>query len=189
MLLDSYQGQLLIAQPKCQSDFFKESVVLVAKHSSQGAWGLMLNKPLPIADFDFAELLDHTGVENPLKVNSPMFIGGPLERGRVCILHTSDYSSSSTREIVPGLSISVDMNILAAIAGGEGPKDFRAYTGISGWSAGQLDGEMRGEAPWTQQHKWLSIPANYENVMEIDHEVQWNACLEAAVRLEVREFF
>jgi putative transcriptional regulator len=187
MLLDSYQGMLLVSQPKCQSSFFKEGVVLVANHNSTGAWGVVLNKAL--TEFGVSDLLDHIGIENQFGIDAPLYVGGPVQQGRVYIVHSAEWSGSSTIDVLPGISITNDISVLTAIAAGEGPEQYRVVTGISAWTAGQLDGEMRGQEPWTHRHKWLTVPANTTNVFEINGSDQWKWSLAQAVSLEVKELF
>jgi putative transcriptional regulator len=189
MLLDNYKGRLLIAQPKCNSSFFQESVVLIVKHNSSGAWGVMLNKEIPDKDCCLADILNHVGMANLTNANAPLYIGGPLERSRVCILHTSDWKSSGTTVVTDDISVTTDISILAALSAGTGPSRYRAICGISSWAPGQLEGEMRGEEPWTDQHKWLDAPATANNVFDVNNEEQWHHAIGQAVYLEVKEWF
>ncbi len=45
------------------------------------------------------------------------------------------------------------MDILSAIARGEGPKDSLVALGYAGWAGGQLEGEIAANA-------WLTMPAD-----------------------------
>ena len=161
----------------------------MVSHSSRGAWGIMLNKQLPKHDCCLADIIEYIDMDNPFHVDSPVYLGGPVERGRVCVIHSSDWSSASTQEIVPGISITTDISILSAIAGQEGPEKYRLASGLSAWSAGQLDGEMKGVEPWTPTHRWLTVPATVENVLDLDGVDQWQFALKEAVSLEVKELF
>lgn len=189
MLLDNYQGRLLIAPPKLQSGFFEKGVVLMVKHSDKGAWGVLLNRPIASSKCDLADIFDHVGMDNSYGVNAPLYVGGPVSRSRVCIIHSNDWCSASTIEITPELSLTTDISVLSALASFAGPSKFKVYTGVSAWSAGQLEGEMLGEAPWTPVHSWLSCPASENIVLDMDGEDQWTYSLAAAVTQEVKELF
>lgn len=189
MLLDNYKGRLLIAQPKCDSDFFKEGVVLMVKHTGNGAWGVMLNKVIPDPDCNLADIIKHVGMENAMGVNAPLYIGGPIERSRVCLIHSNDWSSASTIDLGNGLAVTTDISILAAIAGGWGPSQYRACCGISSWGPGQLEGEMSGKEPWTPKHQWLDLAANKELVFDLEPFAQWSTMLEQAVEDKVKAWF
>lgn len=189
MLLNKYQGRILVSQPKCQSTFFRETAVLTIKHNNKGAWGVIINKPIPDLSCDLADILEHIGIENAMGINAPLYVGGPIERSRVCIVHSTDWASTSTIEITPDLSVTTDISILTALAGGQGPSQYRAFCGLSSWGPGQLEGEMSGEEPWTPNHRWLDLPADCQSVLEMDPAEQWSSLLQRAVELEVKEWF
>ena len=43
----TYVGQLLLAHPSLQDPNFKRAVILMSAHDTQGAMGVVLNRPLP----------------------------------------------------------------------------------------------------------------------------------------------
>jgi len=189
MLLNNYKGRLLIAQPKCDSNFFKESVVLITRHNSYGAWGIIINKPVPDPSCDLIDVFEHVGMENAVGANAPLYVGGPIERNRICLVHSNDWASNSTLEISPELSVTTDISILAAISEGIGPSRYRACCGVSSWGPNQLEGEMKGQDPWTLKHRWLEVQGTEKNVFETEPSLQWNTLLTQAVELEVKEWF
>jgi putative transcriptional regulator len=189
MLLDNYQGRLLISQPRCRSEIFSQGVVLIVKHSSNGAWGIMLNKPVDPEVCSMADIIEHVGMDNLNGVDAPVHVGGPVERGRVCVLHSTDWSSASTQSVCDRVSVTTDISVLTAIAALEGPAQYRIFSGLSVWGAGQLDGEMRGKEPWTPLHQWLSIPADIDTIFQFDTDDQWQHALALAVDQEVNELF
>lgn len=189
MLLDNYQGRLLISQPRCRSEMFSQGVILIVKHSTNGAWGIMLNKPVPIEECSLIDIIEHVDMDNPHGINSYVHIGGPVERGRICVLHSNDWSSASTQSVCDGVSVTTDISILSAIVALEGPAQYRIFSGLSVWGSGQLDGEMRGKEPWTPEHRWLSIPADIDTIFQFDTDGQWQHTLTLAVNQEVNELF
>src|SRR5690606_12896328 len=68
-----------------------------------------------------------------------------------------DWQSSMSIEADAHLTSSKD--ILEAIAVGEGPQHYRIALGYSGWSAGQLDEELRSNS-------WLTLEATPELIYE-----------------------
>jgi putative transcriptional regulator len=189
MLLDNYQGRLIISQPRCRSEIFSQGVVLIIRHSSNGAWGVMLNKPISSEEVSIADILEHVGMENPHGVHAPLHVGGPVERGRICVIHSDEWRSSTTQQICTGISVTTDISVLSAIVALEGPAQYRIFSGLSVWGAGQLDGEMRGKEPWTPLHQWLSIPADVDTIFQFDTDDQWQHSLALAVDQEVKELF
>jgi putative transcriptional regulator len=128
-------------------------------------------------------------MENPMNINAPLYAGGPVEKTRVCLVHSNDWSSASTIEITKDVSITTDISVLAALVQGQGPSKFKIFCGISTWVTGQLEGEMKGVEPWLPQHRWLTAPADEHNVFDIDDQELWPALLAQAVTLEVKEWF
>ena len=189
MVLDSYQGNILVSQPKNEDKFFKDSCVLIIRHDHRGAWGVTVNKPLSLLNCDLSDILDHVGLENTMGINAPVYAGGPVEKSRICILHSKDWSSASTLEITKDISITYDLSILAALVGGHGPSKFKVCCGVSAWGPSQLEGEMSGQEPWTPRHMWLVTPATEENIFDVDHDALWSISLTEAVNLEVKEWF
>jgi putative transcriptional regulator len=67
-----------------------------------------------------------------------------------------------------GLTATVE--VLKAIARGEGPARKVMALGYAGWSAGQLDSEI-------QANGWLSVPADEEILFGSDHAHKWERAL------------
>lgn len=161
----------------------------MVKHGSQGAWGVMINKQLPTEECSMQDILEHVGMENPHGINAPVYLGGPVERGRICVLHSDEWSSVSTQSVCPGVGITTDISVLSALVDLKGPAQWRMFSGLSVWAAGQLDGEMRGEEPWTPLHKWLSLGSDQDLIFQFEGDDQWQHCLHLAVDQEVKELF
>ena len=92
-MISDYQGQLLLATPKMSDFRFDKSVILICSHTSDGAMGIIVNKPT--LDLKFEDVL------NQLKISSKgigndhkIFFGGPVEYGRGCVVHSPDYDCS-----------------------------------------------------------------------------------------------
>lgn len=82
----SLTNHFLIAAPQLDDPFFGRSVVYVCEHSSQGALGLVINRPMPL---DLEHLLRK--VDLPLAredlAAEPVFHGGPVQTERGFVLH------------------------------------------------------------------------------------------------------
>jgi len=169
-------GKLLIAQPQCQSDFFKETVILTVDHHSDGAWGLVLNRPLKtIKVKDIARSVDvnYEGEETA-------YMGGPVEQRAIHILHTPDVMCHNTIAINRGVAVTSSVEMLHKIAREEGPAKWRCVMGISGWTGGQLDGEMSGTPPWTTHHKWLTLNC-FDHLFDYKIDMLWKTCVKLSI--------
>jgi putative transcriptional regulator len=155
-------GQLLVAMPGMADERFARTVIYVCAHSLEGAMGIVVNRPA--ADLSMPDLLVQldiipaTGVIRlPRRVGEmQVLIGGPVETSRGFVLHSPDfYIDQSTLPIDEGVCLTATIDILRAIAKGEGPANAVLALGYAGWSAGQLENEI-------QANGWLNCPADPE---------------------------
>jgi len=182
---NSLAGNILVSQPKNTNPHFAKGVILLAQHGVNGAWGVMLNKEANTLDVKV--IMQSAGID--YKGNAHVYIGGPVEPTRVQIVHTLDWSSPGTLQIGPNLGITGEFSVLAAISNNEGPNLWRAGVGLAAWSAGQLDGEMSGIAPWTADHRWLIAPATPEICLSGSGEEQWQRAISHCVNQKISELF
>lgn len=162
-------GHLLIAMPGMQDPRFDHSVVCLCAHSSDGAMGLILNRPL--AGMAFDDLLRQLELEPvPPQRRIRMVAGGPVESGRGFVLHSDEWSTEGTLPVMPGLALTASVEILKAVASGGGPRDCVLALGYAGWAPGQLEDEI-------QRNAWLSVPADGALVFRDDAGTTWDAAL------------
>jgi putative transcriptional regulator len=150
MKASSYlDGQMLIAMPSIGDPRFERSLIYLCAHSDNGAMGIIVNKRSPM--ISFADLLDRLEVipdseriKLPLDVSSlQVQFGGPVEPARGFVLHTSDYfSAETTLPIDERVALTATLDILRAIAGGQGPRRVLLALGYAGWGPGQLESEI-----------------------------------------------
>lgn len=182
---ESLAGQLIVAPPKNQEGHFSKTVVLVAQHGLSGAWGVVVNRPAKTVTMQ--AIMSAAGIE--YGGNETVYIGGPVEPTRVHVVHSLDWSSSTTMRVTDDIGITGDMSILSAIAAGEGPRLYRAGIGLSVWSAGQLDGEMSGLEPWTPSHQWLTVPSSIDLCLTGGGEEQWQRAINECVNRRIASLF
>lgn len=171
-------GQFLIAMPSIVEGPFARTVVYICAHSAEGAMGITINKPAP--RITFGALLVQLGVvsgadairlpDSAAKV--AVQHGGPVETGRGFVLHSSDYFiESSTLPIDDRVSLTATLEILKAIANGNGPENALLALGYAGWSPGQLDSEI-------QANGWLHCPARPELIFDHDLDSKYDRALQ-----------
>ena len=138
--MDTLTGKLLIASPRLDDPNFGQSVVLVVHHEREGAFGLVLNRP---GNDRLASVWTQV-VEEPCPLDVPILVGGPLE-GPLMALHGEP--DRSEIEVVPGVHFARRKEALVDLVSGA-KEPLRVFVGYSGWSRGQLEGEIeRGD--WT----------------------------------------
>ncbi len=170
-------GQFLIAMPSTQDGPFARTVVYICAHSADGAMGIMINQPA--RQITFRDLLIQLDIipEGP-EIRLPgragrmqVHRGGPVETSRGFVLHSSDYFlESSTMPIDEHVSLTATLEILKAIAAGNGPESALLALGYSGWSPGQLDSEI-------QANGWLHCPAQPELIFDADLDSKYSRAL------------
>lgn len=165
-------GKLLVAMPGMQDPRFDRSVILILAHSDEGAMGLIVNKPTQ--DLSFGSLLDQLDIPRaPQGRDIRVHFGGPVERARGFVLHSGDYPPGPATMTVPGgYRMTATLDILEALARGDGPDAALLALGYSGWAPGQLEGEIL-------RNDWLVADAPPGLVFAADDGGKWKAALKS----------
>ena len=170
-------GQILVAMPTIRDDRFSRTVIYLCAHSSEGAMGIVINQPAP--HIDFGDLLvqldvipDNKLIELPLRAGEVKVLkGGPVETGRGCVLHSADFFiENSTLPIDNGICLTATLDILKAIARGQGPESAVLALGYAGWAPGQLESEIHANG-------WLNCAADPELVFSTRAELKYESAL------------
>lgn len=169
-------GQILIAMPGMGDPRFEHAVVLVCAHSSDGAMGLIINKPVP--DLSFENLIDQLsipkgepGPKGELGREIRVHQGGPVERSRGFVLHSRDWQAGrATMQIAELYGMTATLDILEALAKGAGPASALLALGYSGWGPGQLEAEIG-------RNDWLTAEASAELIFSADDGGKWAGAL------------
>jgi putative transcriptional regulator len=160
-------NQLLIAMPSMDDPNFAQTVALVCDHSSQGALGLILNKPLPMRMGEIFEQLEIELPAGPLS-GREVLRGGPMQTDRGFVVHPACGEWDSTLKVSDSIHVTTSRDILAAMARGQGPREAVVALGYAGWDGGQLEHEIRTNA-------WLSAPVDSAIIFDLPFESRWHA--------------
>ncbi len=161
----SLAGRLLLAMPTLADPNFAGSVILVCEHNAQGALGLVVNRPLRLRLGQILQQLD-LPLNRPGLAAQTVFSGGPVETGHGFVVHEAPTLEEGSLAVGPALAVAASESLLAAIAGGEGPKRFLVALGYAGWGPGQLEGEF-------VENAWLDTPVSPELLFETPPEERW----------------
>jgi putative transcriptional regulator len=169
MIASSYlNNQFLIAMPSLSDKDFSHTVTYLCQHSEEGAIGIIVNRltPMKLGDI-FAQMdIDASCLES---VNSPIYMGGPVQPERGFVIHTAcEQHWDSSIIISDSVSLTSSRDILEAIAKGEGPNHYLIALGYAGWSAGQLEKEIVANA-------WLHTPYSEAILYQTPVSERWNA--------------
>ena len=169
----SLRGQLLIAMPAMADPRFAHSVIYLCVHTAGGAMGLIVNKPSP--EVRMTDLLDQLGipVDGAALRDIRVHFGGPVERGRGFVLHSTDYSDGkSTLQVDDDTAMTATLDVLEQLAKGRGPERSMFALGYAGWGPGQLEAEIAGNG-------WLSCTPRSDIVFGRADEHKWSAALKS----------
>ncbi len=170
-------GQMLIAMPSMGDERFTRSVIYVCAHSTEGAMGIIVNQPA--SNIKFPDLLVQLEVipaaeriELPTQAEDVKVLkGGPVETGRGFVLHSADFFiENSTLPIDEGICLTATLDILKAIARGDGPASAILALGYAGWAPGQLEQEI-------QENGWLHCAADLELIFGADTDGKYDKAL------------
>jgi putative transcriptional regulator len=100
-----------------------------------------------------------------------VLMGGPVETSRGFVLHSPDFHlAQSTLPIDDSICLTATIDILRAIARGDGPENAVLALGYAGWGAGQLEMEL-------QANGWLNCPADAELIFNTAADLRYEMAL------------
>ncbi len=151
------KGRVLIADPFASDFFFTRSVVLLTEYSpKEGAMGFILNKPMEPDELP-VEIFEEFGEANLPRV----YHGGPVGTNQMFYLHRlPDTILKGSMQILPGLYWGGDYHELVNLIkeGAVDFKDVKFFIGYSGWSPGQLEGEIK-------RNFWVIADTNADEIL------------------------
>ncbi|MBK4716140.1 MULTISPECIES: YqgE/AlgH family protein [Tenebrionibacter/Tenebrionicola group] len=175
------QHHFLIAMPSLRDPLFRRSVVYICEHNSEGAMGLIINKPLDILTIE--SVLEKLRIQpdsrdETIRLDKPVFIGGPLAEDRGFILHSPPDTFDSSIRICDDTIITTSRDVLETLGTPKQPANVMVALGYASWSAGQLEQELLDNA-------WLTTPADLNILFRTPVPERWR---EAAKLLGVDIF-
>jgi putative transcriptional regulator len=176
MIVRSMSGTLapalLLSMPQLVDPNFSRTVVLLCKHSAEGAFGLVLNRPLVTTGRVVVELDPPVSTDRELQV----WIGGPVEPQRSWILlgdEPGNFEPDTTLRgvrITDGLWLSASPDLLCRLLEPSPPPRARLIVGYSGWGAGQLEAELEASA-------WLLSDVDGDLIFDTPPERMWETAI------------
>jgi len=160
-------NQFLVAMPAMADANFSQTVTFIWEHNTDGALGIIINRPLQMRLVDVFEQL-----KMPMSpgVNGvqPVLQGGPVQTDRGFVVHHIGGQWEHSRKVSSRIQVTTSPDILDAMARGEGPATAIVALGYAGWGAGQLESELA-------QNAWLTVPCDERILFDIPYEKRWQA--------------
>ncbi len=167
----SLKGKVLVAMPDMGDPRFERAVIFMVEHDEKGAMGIVVNKP-----FDaiiFGDLLEQLKIEPLCDLGDKrVLFGGPVDIGRGFVLHSDDVVMAHSERIAEDMALTTSMDMLRRVAENTGPKKSLFILGYSGWTAGQLEGELK-------QNVWLICDVTSDLLFEVPIEMRWEYAIRA----------
>lgn len=142
------EGALLIAEPFMRDKWFGRSVILLIDNGEEGTTGLILNNEL---ETTLDEVLGGDISTEGIKV----YCGGPVGHDQLIFVHNlGEHIIPGGHEVAPGLWVGGNYEAMKEYVNLGYPTEgsIRFMIGYSGWSAGQLAGEMNSNS-WALTHR------------------------------------
>lgn len=156
---------LLLSMPQLVDPNFHRTVVLLCEHTSDGAFGLVLNRPTQTNASEAVQLMPPPARDAGLTLWS----GGPVEPQRGWILSGDEPRDTESISVATGVFLSTSPLLLRKLIE-TGPPRVRVLTGYAGWGPGQLDQELAASA-------WLIGDIDPRLIFETPAADMWEAAI------------
>jgi putative transcriptional regulator len=165
----SLAGQLLVAAPAMGDPRFQRTIILMVRHTKDGALGIVINRP--VDDVPIAKLLDALGLDSKgIDGHVRLFAGGPVQPEIGFIVHSAEYHRGNTVDIDGRVAMTTDPEVLRDIGRHQGPRQSIVALGYAGWGPGQLEAEMALGG-------WFTVPEDPRLVFETDRDKVWDEAM------------
>lgn len=163
-MISPARGTLLIANPFLKDPNFIRSVIFLCEHKEEGSFGFVLNKLYPKT---LGELIPEL---NDFEI--PVYYGGPVQKDTIHFLHQYPDLIPGGEEVLQDVYWGGNFESLVSYVKNN-DIDFnkiRFFIGYSGWSEGQLDGELK-------EKSWLTVDAIKKLLFNNKPEDTWKESL------------
>lgn len=153
---------LLIARGELPDPNFNGATVLVMNDIANGPFGIIVNRPTKVTVSQLFPDIRGGG-----HGDDNVYFGGPVELETVSFLFRADAPPEHGVEVVDGLYLSRDLELLHDLLQKPPAKaTLRIFIGYAGWAADQLENEIaRGD--------WTLAPATAATIFDANPEHPW----------------
>lgn len=170
--MSSLAPGLLVAAPPLGDPNFDRSVVLLAAHGPEGAFGWVVNgrELMSVPELLMrAEIVDHH-----IEVPGLVRLGGPVAQEQVWLIYRSEERFDDLAgqfDVGAGITACASRKVLEAVAQGRAPKSLMGLVGYAGWAPNQLENEIRVGA-------WLPTDVDRDVVFDVPTDSAWTRAYE-----------
>jgi putative transcriptional regulator len=159
----------LLSMPQLMDPNFNRTVVLLCKHSQDGAFGLVVNRPLVTTGRVTVNLDPPVSTDRELQV----WVGGPVEPQSSWVLVGEEPNEAEElrgMKIADGLYLSTSPDVLRRLLEPIPPPLTRLIVGYSGWGPGQLEAEL-------EESSWLMSDIDRDLIFNTPSDRLWEAAI------------
>jgi putative transcriptional regulator len=158
------KGKILISEPFLPDTFFNRSIVYLTEHTPQGSVGFILNKKL--------DLQVSSAIEGFESWNENLSMGGPVAPDTLHYLHSLGNLIPNSIHIEGNIFWGGDIDIIRDLISNRriNEHQIRFFLGYSGWSAGQLERELK-------ENSWVIAKVNSAIVLNNNSDDIWKKVL------------
>jgi putative transcriptional regulator len=169
------KGKFLVASKQLRDPQFFETVVLLIQYNTQGAMGLVINRPTTVK---LSKVLPE--IEGLQKRSDTIYLGGPVAKNQLMLLIRTNSPPEGSRLVFKDIYLSSSQTIIEKmIYNPDTPEKFRVYAGYAGWAPGQLDQEV-------SRGGWHILQADEESVFDKTPAEIWPELIRRSSALWVR---
>jgi len=160
------KGKILISEPFLPDTFFNRSVVYLTDHNPKGSVGFILNKKLDIKISDAV-----SGFEG---WNEHLNMGGPVAPDTLHYIHNLGALVPKSVHVEGDIYWGGEIDAIRELikSGSVSPVQIRFFLGYSGWSAGQLERELK-------ENSWVIAKVKSEMIMNSRGVDSWKRFLKS----------
>jgi putative transcriptional regulator len=163
-MIELAPGVVLISDPFLKDPNFMRTAVFLCEHNEYGSFGFVLNRR-------FKQRLDAFIPDLP-GAPIPVYYGGPVQPNTLHFVHDIPALYEESAEVIPGVHWGGDFRkIIDLIKAQQLDLDkIRFFLGYSGWSEGQLAGEL-------EEKSWLVAKGSAALVFHPEPAEVWKAAV------------
>jgi len=166
----------LVASPALRDPNFQGSLVLMAEHSPEGAFGLVVNRPSPLSVRDLLMTVsEELGAEAAQsgRDGGQVLFGGPVDPERLWILHRPGTAPDEEEQgalLGPGVALGGSRALLEKLARTADAGPYLLLLGYAGWGPLQVEAEVT-------QGSWMPLTLDRDLALDLPLEARWEEAI------------
>jgi putative transcriptional regulator len=158
---------LLVSMPQMADPNFSKTVILLCEYTEDGAFGLVINRPMDAPAWRLV------ATDPPVRVDPSLrlWMGGPVDRQQTWVLMAEAQGpDEEQREVCPGVLLSSSKELTLQLLQAPASSRARVMVGYAGWGPGQLDRELASSS-------WLTAEVDPRLVFGVPPAEMWETAI------------